>query len=235
MISSLVYKDTNLILLSVLGGGCFLVWSFFYDVAFVGHVTNEDSYVENLTALFYVLGCALCIGAVFKNRFYFLPLMWFVLCFFFLGEEVSWFQRVFDYSVPAVEEMNSQGEFNFHNLNVIQSNNLFDGDRSFDWKKELFTAQNLFRLGFFGYFFVMPLFLMMFNVGFISRFMAKVNYHRPDALFVFGVFGLFLLSFIVIFLLDAVRKPMIAEIREMLYAFFISLYLFIYVFKKEVV
>ena len=65
-----------------------------------------------------------------------MAIVWLVLCVLFLGEEVSWFQRVFGYSVPAVEAINSQGEFNLHNIG--------NGERFLEGGEFRFAFEKLF-------------------------------------------------------------------------------------------
>lgn len=62
-----------------------------------------------------------------------------LLLVFVAGEEISWGQRIFGFGTPeGLREINTQDEFNFHNLEVIQGSSLLNTDR-------LFT---LFVLGF---------------------------------------------------------------------------------------
>ena len=71
-------------------------------------LTKEDGLVENLFALWYLAGFLLCVVTVWRAKRKTFPAIWLVLCLLFLGEETIWFQRVFDYSVLAVETRNAQ-------------------------------------------------------------------------------------------------------------------------------
>jgi len=95
------------------------------ELNFVDIITREDGLVESLTAIFYLIGLIFCCMLIFNNKKKFFPIIWALLCLIFLGEETSWFQRIFNYSVEAVERVSDQGEFNIHNLEI------FDGDELF--------------------------------------------------------------------------------------------------------
>lgn len=98
----------------------------------------------------------MAVANLIKRKRNFFSIVWVVLLILFLGEETSWFQRIFNYSVPSIEGMNAQEEFNFHNLDIFQGGSLLDSDAG--WRT-LLKSQNLFRLGFFGYFLFLPLLL----------------------------------------------------------------------------
>lgn len=82
---------------------------------------REDFIFEWATFAFLVLSsCVFLLYALkFKNnKFYFTAFLLGIFVFLFGAlEEVSWFQRVFDYSgAQLIVEHNSQSEFNVHNL-----------------------------------------------------------------------------------------------------------------------
>ena len=148
----------------VVFGACAAVPLFLYlgdqDIAYA--VTREDNVIENATAAFFLLGALICATSlVLKRRGAFIW-VWLILCVLFLGEETSWFQRIFGYSVPFVEAMNSQHEFNIHNLIPVQSGTegrrylTESGEFVFSVDK-LVQAQTLFRAGFAAYFLIVPL------------------------------------------------------------------------------
>ncbi len=63
-----------------------------------------------------------------RGRFrYFFTIAWAVLMFIFMGEELSWGQRIFHYKTPTeIAEHNEQGEMNLHNLYFIDN---FEGGK----------------------------------------------------------------------------------------------------------
>jgi hypothetical protein len=131
------------------------------EQSYVYRITREDGIIENITALFYLFGFITGLYVIFKYKpkRLLLPILWTVLCLIFLGEETSWFQRFLNYSVPAVENVNAQSEFNFHNLAIFKGDDLFvDGKLSKQGILNfLKSTQNIFRLGFFSYFVAIPL------------------------------------------------------------------------------
>lgn len=92
--------------------------------------TKEDGPVESWSSVFFGLA-SLCF-AIFtwrsrhlKNKtrmIYFFPICWTALMFVFMGEEVSWGQRIFDFDTPeGLSEINLQNETNLHNLEVLHT------------------------------------------------------------------------------------------------------------------
>ncbi len=101
----------------------------FYSDNTVAWLGQEDGLVENAGALCFLLASAIfCVTAYrlsgshrqFGANRWESPLALLglgALCFICFGEEISWGQRLFDYSVPAwLESINRQGEWNLHNL-----------------------------------------------------------------------------------------------------------------------
>lgn len=90
----------------------------------------EDGPIEYISALLFgltSLGFVIFMG---RSRFlrrrtewwrYVFVICWALLMFVFMGEEVSWGQRIFDYETPAsVRDSNVQGEFNIHNYQYVE-------------------------------------------------------------------------------------------------------------------
>jgi hypothetical protein len=105
---------------------------------------EEDGFFETFGALCFLVAAILVFVMFFRvksgNDFFFLKTsrnIFFVilgiLFIFGFGEEISWGQRIFGLSTPAViESANTQGEMNIHNLSIfraISMNRLF----SFFW------------------------------------------------------------------------------------------------------
>jgi len=86
------------------------------------HVQGEDHIVEWITVAGF-LGAAIMAGMMWRFRgsmsgrtlLYFTG--WAIFLFVCVGEELSWGQRLFEFSTPeSVAALNEQNEFNLHNL-----------------------------------------------------------------------------------------------------------------------
>jgi len=193
----------------------------------VSILTQEDGVIENLSAIFYFLGIICCLVAIFKRKFVMFSCLWLFFCMIFLGEETSWFQRYLDYSVSVVENINTQSEFNIHNLNMMHGGQLIDKQGHFQVNfQKIFTSQSLFRMGLFVYFLILPI---AFLNGNAKTFMVRIGYPNPHALFIIAMWTSIALSFIFALFSSLQIKNALAETREMLYAFFIFLYVFTFV------
>ncbi len=87
----------------------------------------EDSIIEWLTVIFLVLASTFLLKIFFNVRkkklsklkkYFFLLLS--ISFLFWALEEISWGQRIFDFSWTYISQNNSQNEINFHNLNIFQ-------------------------------------------------------------------------------------------------------------------
>jgi len=196
---------------------------YFVDLQTLGDLTREDGVVENLTALFFAGGVLASLYAVFKRRMIFLAVIWALLSAFFLGEEVSWFQRVFDYSVPFVEQNSTQSEFNLHNLNFLNTNRVLLSDGSVELSpiSLLMSSQNLFRIGFGTYFLLMPLASLL---PFATRLLDRVGYVRPTVFFLAAIWGVILVSFVLTITTQPPLKDYVTEMREVFYGAVIFIY-----------
>ena len=83
-------------------------------------LTREDSWVENLTAVWFVLaGLLLLVTALVERRFFrrCVYILGGVAMVFAAGEEISWGQRIFGFATPDfLMHLNYQKEFNVHNI-----------------------------------------------------------------------------------------------------------------------
>jgi len=186
--------------------------------------TKEDGLIESLSAIFYFLGIVCCLIAISQKKFVIFSYLWLFLCVIFLGEETSWFQRNLNYSVPQIESINIQSEFNIHNLNIFHGSHLIDEQGYFqiDFRKML-NAQNLFRIGLFFYFLILPL---AFRINKGKSLLIKIGYPNPSTLLVLSMWGAIILSIVLAFFSNSPIRSALAEIREMLYALFIFFYIF---------
>jgi len=85
---------------------------------------KEDALIENLSFLFYFFSGVILILVGIQNKFPqsrgLLPSLLGIFFVIVAGEEISWGQRIFDFSTPAsMQATNTQGEFNFHNLQAF--------------------------------------------------------------------------------------------------------------------
>lgn len=90
-------------------------------------LTQEDSTLEYLQSLFYLLASILAFIISFqflRSNFSTHAILYFLLaiCLFLIsGEEISWGQRIFDINLPKYFEKNNlQEEITIHNLNSVQ-------------------------------------------------------------------------------------------------------------------
>lgn len=211
------------VLIGVLVFGIFsILFIWLGDPNYVYSITREDKEVETITAVLFFIALILAIINLIKKNRSFFSIIWVILLIFFLGEETSWFQRIFNYSVPSIENMNAQEEFNFHNLDIFQGGSLLDSDAG--WAT-LLKSQNLFRLGFFGYFLFLPLLL---SIDRLKKVIIKLGYIKPSKMFVIILLVVFGISFFLATKVEFQVKMAMAETREMLYAFFIFIYVTLY-------
>jgi len=119
--SFLVWTTVALLLL----GGVALLW-FVNQPAYIW-LGTEDSWGENLTAVFYLIAGILLLAHVLHRSKSDFPgkqkLLTVLLGLFFLwmaGEEISWGQRIFGFGTPdSMITANVQQEFNIHNLQPL--------------------------------------------------------------------------------------------------------------------
>lgn len=194
------------------------------DPSLVEELTVEDGVVENATALLYFAGAVACMIALFRGQTRLFAAIWLVLCILFLGEETSWFQRLLGYSVPEIEAINSQGEFNLHNIYRWHGRAFVDeyGQRHFDISK-LLGSQNMFRIGFFIYFLAIPVIVLIQPLG---RLADRLAYPKMATGFLVAIWAVIITSFICTLNMAPPVKSSIAEVREMFFALVICLHTF---------
>jgi len=107
--------------------------------------TIEDGLLENLSALFFAAASVFFFIAAKKISSLYgggwktiaMTVAWALLMFVFFGEEISWGQRIFDFSTPEkLSEINLQNEFNIHNIDIV--------DTAFGGKYRYLTLMMLF-------------------------------------------------------------------------------------------
>ncbi|MBU2581649.1 MAG: hypothetical protein KJ622_08025 [Alphaproteobacteria bacterium] len=214
--------------------GCAALAVFFAlgDIGFIGALAREDHFVENLTALFFVSGAGLCLWFIRDASYRLAKIGWIFLCLLFAGEETSWLQRVFDYSVPAVEQMNYQREFNLHNLDILGGHIRVQDQAAVEdhtgWvriiKKHL-HSQNLFNLGFFTYFLVLPILLWRGSLKFLQKKLDIPAFNPAFVAMVWACVGVTIV-FTLMMEPETVRRHYMLELREV----YMSLAILIHIF-----
>ena len=134
-------------------------------------LTREDGFLENVSAIYYLLatiGCLLLFAnaknfrdpakqAIYfslTRRYAFLMLG--LIFFVSLGEEISWGQRLIGFDTPeTVAARNVQGEFNIHNLELFNPRTMDEAPK--EGLAAIFTARRVFIALFAFYLFVLPL------------------------------------------------------------------------------
>lgn len=200
------------------------------DLNYTREITKEDGIVENLSALFYLLSfvfCTYCLVFKSKKGYRKFLFLWAVLSLVFLGEETSWFQRFLDIPTPEyIRDVNDQGELNIHNLNwFVSKDGLFRAMREGDNILGAFlNSNNLFRMGFFTYFFIIPILVYSKKFPIIEY---KLNYPTPSLVLFISIWTTILLALILFLFSSGVsRVVVLAETREMTFAAFIFIYTF---------
>ncbi len=187
-----------------------------------GLIALEDGPAEYLQATFYAAGMIASIWAWTRGFNRLAACVWAVLCFMFFGEETSWLQRVFDYSVPAIEQANGQREFNFHNLKLFGSGRLLNKDGSLSLDISAFmNSQNLFRLGFFIYFLALPALSVFRPLG---QLLKRIGYVALPLQLLAVVWPFIILTFVFSAVNVEPMKFYLAEVRETVYAATIFIY-----------
>ena len=87
---------------------------------------GEDSFIEWMQFLGYFFSFLMSIFICFSQKKSFLKqkIYWFLLaifCFCIAGEEISWAERITNFGLDSIREINLQGETNFHNLKNINN------------------------------------------------------------------------------------------------------------------
>lgn len=184
---------------------------------------REDGIIESLTALFFGIA-ALQMGYLFfstksrerkyifhfkRNIFY---LLLGIIFFVFMGEEISWGQRIFGWHTPDwIKTINNQEEINFHNIRAIEAS--VDKQGLARW----LTAGRVFTLFWLLYCLLIP--LMDRYLLFTHNLFRKIYLPLLPIWLGLG----FLLNFLLFNVLEEVASskldPRDPEYVEMIYAF----------------
>jgi hypothetical protein len=208
-----------------------LIWQ--GNPSLVQHVTKEDGLIENLSALFWLEASVICFYRIAtspqdnKILLYF----WGIFCFLCFGEEISWGQRIFSYSVNAIQGINLQNEINIHNIVAFnKGSGIFVLLKTGDWSKLnlswkfIFNMKRLFYVGFFMYFFIMPLLLRRDKYKYLQN---KFHFTNPSNYFLIAVWpNIILFEFMSLIL----NNDPLSETDEMFMAFAVLFYVVFYLY-----
>ena len=90
----------------------------------VNKLGREDGLFEYLTAFSFLIA-SMFFFLNFLNQKKIIHLLFALIFFIGMGEEISWGQRIFDYGTPEYfQEKNIQNELNLHNLELFDSKNI---------------------------------------------------------------------------------------------------------------
>ena len=155
----------------------FVIWAEM-DLSSLLAMSKEDGPLENLTAILFGLSSICFIvfakrSDFLKNKLaYVMTIGWVLLMFVFMGEEISWGQRIFSFATPEkLAEINKQDELNIHNIEKVDT---------FAGGKYRYLSIMMLTIGL-----LLPLFaLMAFGKRTIQRFAFPVTPFCYSALFV---------------------------------------------------
>lgn len=188
----------------------------------VGEVIGrEDQFIEYMTALLFLLGSIVSGYAFLKGQYRAWAAFWCIACFVFMGEEISWFQRILGFSVPTVEAVNAQGEFNLHNMQIFGSGRLIGAEGYNLSIGALMNSQNLFRLGFFTWFLVLPLLTLLPS---LRRLAERLDYVRPRLALLAPLWVVLVFAAVLTLSTASPIKDYIAEATEFGYSAMVFLY-----------
>lgn len=107
----------------------FIAWSEL-NPDYLHRMVEEDGPIESLSAILFGLSSICFIAFARRSDFlkekgrlgYFMTISWAVLMFIFMGEEISWGQRLFGIATPDIlKEINIQNELNIHNIEFVDT------------------------------------------------------------------------------------------------------------------
>jgi hypothetical protein len=199
------------------------------DLAWLNSMTVEDGLIEDLSAFFWLAGFVSCLWYLlirggYRHRR--MMILFCIVCFICLGEEISWGQRIFHITTPNILlKLNMQGEFNFHNIRLpglevspqTSWRAYFETGR-FDYRMIL-NPFFLFRVFVGTFFFIFPI-VGLWSRG--SRFLSLIGYYPPKVYFIIIFFCALAVTLLI--QIPYRHAQSAGETQEMLYALFIAIY-----------
>lgn len=150
---------------------------------------KEDGLFEYLTALSF-LATSILFLLIFFRRKKLIHLVFALVFFIGMGEEISWGQRIFNFQSPEYfRENNIQSEFNFHNLTIFDSQE--EGGNYKNGLSYYLSMNFLYKLFWFIYGIVLPVGYILFP--WLKKILDKTDLLVPP--FVLGIS--FLLNWII--------------------------------------
>lgn len=188
------------------------------------HLWDEGHLTEIVTEFGYFAALIIFLKlAIEQNRGYlkFWFIFWMLCSLVFFGEETSWLQHYIKFQTPeALEQINTQEEFNLHNLDFLQSHSIHENGFSL---RSIFTAQHMFQIGFLAYFLILPI---ICKFGFFKNIAEKLSIPLPGinviAFIWIPVFTTIILA--LLSLSNPETKSAMAECREMFYGMGIGIF-----------
>ena len=187
-VKSLFGSDRHVIRYTVLSVSViivsYLVYLFLNEDTVI-RLGKEDGLFEYLTALSFLV-TAVLFFIIFLRRKRIIHLLFALIFFFGMGEEVSWGQRIFNYQSPEYfKENNLQDEFNLHNLKMFDSK---QGGGQFKKGISYFLSVNfLYKFFWLAYGVVLPVLYLLSR--FVRRIADKIDLPVPP--FILGSAFLF--------------------------------------------
>jgi len=164
----------------------------------VGYLGKEDCLFENLTAIFFLVASGICLRN-YRVNFNIFFLLLAILFFVGFGEEISWGQRLFDFSTPeSLSKINVQKEFTFHNIVYFNSVDLNQHTKT--GMSKFLTVNFLFKVFWFIYGIFLPITLTL-NKS-IAKFSNKLRIPIPKiSLGIFFMFNYLIMKILEFYLI----------------------------------
>lgn len=146
---------------------------------------KEDGLFEYLTAVSFLVTSLLFLRIFFRRR-KLIHLVFALVFFMGMGEEISWGQRIFNYQSPEYfRENNIQSEVNFHNLTIFDSQE--EGGNYKSGLSYYLSMNFLYKLFWFIYGIVLPVGYILFP--WLKKILDKIDLLVPP--FLLGIIFLF--------------------------------------------
>jgi hypothetical protein len=146
---------------------------------------KEDGLFEYLTALAFLV-TSILFFAIFFWRKKIINLLFALVFFIGMGEEVSWGQRIFNFQPPEYfKESNIQEEFNFHNLKIFDSQE--EGGEFKQGLSYYLSANFLYKMFWLIYGVILPIVCLLSRL--VSQIVDRIGLFVPP--FILGIIFLF--------------------------------------------
>ena len=168
------------------------------DSETISWIGVEDGLIEYLTALFFLGSSYYFMRAYLSHKNYFFLLLS-IIMFFGFGEEISWGQRILNFSTPEyLADINVQKEFTIHNIEIFNTHNFDHTSKS--GLARLLEINFLYKLFWLGFCIVLPITNM--TIPPISKLLNKIRLPIPPLqIGIFFLVNWLIYKFILSFLL----------------------------------